>query len=78
MHLAMLDKVPNGSYIANLCFRGAAKTTLFMEYFCLFLAVFGYPGFGAVEGMLYVSDSMDNGVKSAGRTSSSATTTRSS
>jgi predicted phage terminase large subunit-like protein len=67
VHLAMLDKVVNGSpYIANLCWRGAAKTTLFMEYFSLFLGVFHYlPNFGAVEGMIYVSDSMDNGVKSA-------------
>lgn len=67
VHLAMLDKLANGSpYIANLCFRGAAKTTLFMEYLALFLGVFHYlPGFGAVEGMIYVSDSMENGVKSA-------------
>lgn len=68
VHLKMLDKVVESpsSYIANLCFRGAAKTTLFMEYFSLFLGMFGYlPGFGKVEGMIYVSDSMDNGVKSA-------------
>lgn len=67
VHLAMLDKIVNGNpYIANLCFRGAAKTTLFMEYFSLFLGVFHYlPGFGPVEGMIYVSDSMENGVKSA-------------
>lgn len=68
VHLKMLDKVVQSpsDYIANLCFRGAAKTTLFMEYFCLFLGMFGYlPGFGKVEGMIYVSDSMDNGVKSA-------------
>ena len=67
VHLAMLDKIVGPSdYIANLCFRGAAKTTLFMEYFVLFLAMFGYlPQFGKVEGMIYVSDSMDNGVKSA-------------
>lgn len=67
VHLKMLDKVIQPSpYIANLCFRGAAKTTLFMEYFTLFLAVFHYlPGFGPVDGMIYVSDSMDNGVKSA-------------
>ena len=67
VHLLMLDKVVDGSdYMANLCFRGAAKTTLFMEYFTLFLAVFGFiPDFGKVEGMIYVSDSMDNGVKSA-------------
>jgi predicted phage terminase large subunit-like protein len=67
VHLAMLDKVETGGEnIANLCFRGAAKTTLFMEYLCLFIAVFGYlPGLGEVSGMIYVSDSMDNGVKSA-------------
>lgn len=67
VHLKMLDKIntPN-SYIANLCFRGAAKTTLFMEYFTLYLAMFNYlPTLGKVEGMIYVSDSMDNGVKSA-------------
>jgi phage terminase large subunit-like protein len=68
VHLAMLDKVAQGvsDYIANLCFRGAAKTTLFMEYLTLFVAHMGYlPNFGRVEGMIYVSDSMDNGVKSA-------------
>jgi predicted phage terminase large subunit-like protein len=67
VHLAMLDKIVGKSpYIANLCWRGAAKTTIFMEYFSLFLGVFHYlPEFGPVEGMMYVSDSMDNGVKSA-------------
>jgi predicted phage terminase large subunit-like protein len=68
VHLKMLDKVveSKSDYIANLCFRGAAKTTLFFEYFSLYLAVFGYlPQFGKVEAMIYVSDSMDNGVKSA-------------
>lgn len=67
VHLKMLDKVIEPSpYIANLCFRGAAKTTLFMEYMTLFLATFHYlPDFGAVDGLIYVSDSMDNGVKSA-------------
>ena len=67
VHLKMLDKVAGDSaYIANLCFRGAAKTTLFMEYFSLFLGVFHYlPNFGSVDGMIYVSDSMENGVKSA-------------
>lgn len=67
VHLKMLDKLTHSnSYVANLCFRGAAKTTLFMEYFTLFVAMFGYvPGFGKIEGMIYVSDSMENGVKSA-------------
>lgn len=67
VHLKMLDKVVlSRSYIANLCFRGAAKTTLFMEYFTLFIATFGYiPNFGKIPAMIYVSDSMENGVKSA-------------
>lgn len=67
VHLKMLDKLVSGRpYVANLCFRGAGKTALFMEYFILFLAVFNsLPGFGEVSSMIYVSDSMDNGVKSA-------------
>lgn len=66
VHLKMLDKVTEpSSYIANLCFRGAAKTTLFGEYFFLFLGMFGYlPNFGRVPCAIYVSDSMENGVKS--------------
>jgi len=66
VHLAMLDKVTSDSeYIVNLCFRGAAKTTLFAEYFFLFLGVFGWiPNFGLVSCAIYVSDTMDNGVKS--------------
>lgn len=68
VHLKMLDKLASSvsTNVANLCFRGAAKTTLFFEYLAPFLAVFGYlPGFGELDSMIYVSDSMDNGVKSA-------------
>lgn len=67
VHLKMLDKVVGGrDYVANLCFRGAGKTAVFMEYFVLFIAMFGHlPKFGKIDGMIYVSDSMDNGVKSA-------------
>lgn len=67
VHLKMLDKIISPrNMIANLCFRGAAKTTLFFEYLVLFIAVFGYlPNFGDIPGMIYVSDSMENGVKSA-------------
>lgn len=66
VHLKMLDKlVEPSSYVANLCFRGAAKTTLFGEYFFPFLGMYGFlPEFGEVSGGIYVSDSMDNGVKS--------------
>lgn len=67
MHLVMLDKLATKQRkTANLCARGTAKTTLFMEYLVLYLAMFGtLPNFGNVSGMLYISDSMDNGVKSA-------------
>lgn len=68
VHLKMLDKIEQSEhqYLANLIFRGAAKTTLFMEYLSLYLGVFNVlPGLGYVDGMIYVSDSMENGVKSA-------------
>jgi len=67
MHLKMLDAlVGNKNQVVNLCFRGASKTSLLVEYLSLYLGVFGeIPNFGRVEGMLYVTDSMDNGVKSA-------------
>lgn len=67
VHLKMLDKIISPkNMVANLCFRGAAKTTLFFEYLAPFLAIFQYlPEFGELNSMLYVSDSMDNGVKSA-------------
>ena len=67
MHYKMLDSVvSDANYIANLCFRGASKTSLLVEYLALYLGVFGeLPNFGKVEGMLYITDSMDNGAKSA-------------
>jgi len=67
LHLKMLDKVISPiNQIANLCFRGAAKTTLFFEYMALFIGTFGHlPFFGEISGMIYVSDSMENGVKAA-------------
>lgn len=66
MHLAMMDKLADPvQYIVNLCFRGAAKTTIFGEYFFPFLAfIEELPGLGKVEGGIYISDSMENGVKS--------------
>ena len=67
VHLRMLDKIISPkNRIANLCARGMAKTTLMFEYFLPYCAVFGeLEEFGDVSGMIYVSDSMDNGVKSA-------------
>jgi len=65
LHYQMLDQV--GSMlknIANMVFRGAAKTSLFGEYLFLYLGVYGkIPGFGKITLALYVSDSIENGVK---------------
>lgn len=66
VHYRMLDQIAGTKKrIANLCARGMAKTTLMAEYLVLYIGVFGeIPGFGDVEGMIYISDSMENGVKS--------------
>lgn len=67
VHLKMLDKVVSDKRkVANLCHRGVSKTTLFFEYLNFYLAIFQeLPNFGELDSMIYVSDSMDNGVKSA-------------
>ena len=66
IHYKMLDTIDGGDkQIANMIHRGAAKTTLLGEYLILYLAVFGrLPKFGKVDLCIYVSDSIDNGVKS--------------
>ena len=66
MHLRMLDNLDNGSRnVANMIFRGGAKTTIMGEYLFLYLGVYGrLPTFGKVDIALYLSDSIDNGVKS--------------
>lgn len=66
VHYRMLDNLidSNGLDTLNMCHRGMAKTTLLGEYLFLYLAVFGeLPGFGRIDLALYVSDSIDNGVK---------------
>ena len=67
VHLAMLDKLTSGKeYIVNVCSRGLGKTTLFIEYMVLYVAVFHQlPRLGEVEAMIYIADSMENGAKSA-------------
>jgi len=69
LHLRMLDKLASGgSHILNMLYRGSAKTTLFGEYLFLYLAVYGeLPGFGEVTLAIYVSDSIENGVKNMRR-----------
>ncbi len=65
VHYHMLDTLTHGgSRIINLCHRGIAKTTVMGEYLFLYLAVYGeIPGFGRIDLALYVSDSIENGVK---------------
>ena len=65
VHYKMLDElVGQDQHICNMCCRGLAKTTIFGEYLFLYLAVYGeLPNFGEVDYALYVSDSIENGVK---------------
>jgi len=69
VHLKMLDKlIGRDNYVVNLCSRGIGKTSIFVEYLILYIALMGrIPGFGKVEGMIFISDSMENGVKKARR-----------
>lgn len=65
MHYHMLDTlVSSETRIANLCHRGSAKTTLLAQYLFLYIAVYGeLPMVKNIVYALYVSDSMENGVK---------------
>ena len=65
VHYRMLDTITmGGTQIINLCHRGIAKTTVMAEYLFLYIAVYGeLPGFGNINLALYVSDSIENGVK---------------
>jgi len=65
VHYKMIDNfVADGEIdTINMCHRGIAKSTL-KEYLILYIAVFGaIPGFGKVPYAIYVSDSIENGVK---------------
>lgn len=65
VHYRMLDTISyGGTMIINLCHRGIAKTTVMGEYLFLYIATYTeIPGFGPVSLALYVSDSIENGVK---------------
>lgn len=65
VHYKMLDTLTlGGRRVVNLCHRGIAKTTVMGEYLFLYIATYGeIPGFGKVDLALYVSDSIENGVK---------------
>ena len=69
VHLKMMDRVFNKDRrCAILCHRGVGKTTLFAEYLFLFIGAFNYlPGFGKIDLALYVTDSIENGVKNLRR-----------
>lgn len=65
VHYHMLDTLTEGGKrVINLCHRGIAKTTIMGEYLFLYIATYGeIPGFGKINLGLYVSDSIENGVK---------------
>lgn len=65
VHYKMLDTITlGGRRVINLCHRGIAKTTVMGEYLFLYIAAYGeLPGFGQINLALYVSDSIENGVK---------------
>src|ERR1700741_1649079 len=65
VHYHMLDTITmGGRRVINLCHRGIAKTTLMGEYLFLYIACWGeIPVFGRIDLALYVSDSIENGVK---------------
>lgn len=65
LHLKMLDQLVYGDEdLVNMIFRGAAKTTVFGEYLFLYIAVYGeIPILGKLNLAIYVSDSIENGVK---------------
>jgi len=65
IHMDMLDQVVSHRDNLFVSFRGSAKTSVLHEYMFLFIAVYGHvPGFGKIDVAIYVSDTMENGVKS--------------
>ena len=64
MHLKMIDALIHQNDNLFVVHRGGAKTTVIHEYAYLYLAVYGgWFGFGKVDVAIYVSDTMENGVK---------------
>lgn len=63
VHFKFIDTLIQKGHAINMCHRGFAKTTV-KEYLMWYIAIFGeLPGMGRIPYALYVSDSMDNGVK---------------
>ncbi|MGL4616508.1 MAG: hypothetical protein ACRCVV_21975 [Shewanella sp.] len=64
IHMHMLDQAISNSDNLFVSFRGSAKTTALHEYVYLYIAVYGdFFDFGTVDVAMYISDTMDNGVK---------------
>lgn len=67
MHYVLLDILANSNKpVANMIFRGAAKTTLFGEYLFLYIAFYGCLADESkkITFALYVGDTIENGVAS--------------
>lgn len=65
IHLDMIDGVAEHDENLYVSFRGSAKTTALHEYMFLYLATYGeFFDFGRVDVAMYISDTIDNGVKS--------------
>lgn len=65
IHLYMIDQMIKNDNNLFVAARGTAKTTVIHEYMYLFLATYGtFFDFGEVNVAFYVSDTIDNGVKS--------------
>ena len=65
-HLFMIDKVnSDAELVVNLCFRGAAKTTLLGEDFFFYIAMFptAIKKLGDISVVIFIGDSMENGAK---------------
>ena len=65
IHLDMIDSVVGHDENLFVSFRGSAKTTALHEYMYLYLGCYGeFFDFGQVDVAMYISDTIDNGVKS--------------
>lgn len=65
IHMDMLDNAALNDECLFVSFRGSAKTTALHEYMYLYLATYGeFFDFGEVQVAMYISDTIDNGVKS--------------
>lgn len=65
IHLNMIDNAAAHNENLFVSFRGSAKTTALHEYMFLYLATYGeFFDFGEVSVAMYISDTIDNGVKS--------------